>query len=58
MASLVYDADALEVSRRGIDNVRKRSGQRMQRTALIVQIEQAVMVIGVRICDSWIGCHD
>ena len=35
--------------RRGIENVRKRPGQRMQGTALIVQIEQAVMVVGVRI---------
>ena len=41
--------------RRGIENVRKRSGQRMQRTALIVKIKQAVMVIGVRIRDSRIG---
>jgi hypothetical protein len=29
--------------------MRKRPGQRMQGTALIVQIEQAVMVVGVRI---------
>lgn len=51
----VNDAHAHEVSRRGIENVRKRSGQRMQRTALIVKIKRAVMVIGVRICGSRIG---
>ena len=51
----VNDAHAHEVRRRGIENVRKRSGQRMQRTALIVKIKQAVMVIGVRIRDSRIG---
>jgi len=43
------------MSRRGIENMRKRPGQRMQRTALIVQIKQTVMVIGVRICDGRIG---
>jgi len=49
------DAHAHEVSWRGIENVRKRPGQRMQRTALIVQINQTVMVIRVRICDGRIG---
>ena len=49
------DAHAREVSRRGIENVRKRARQRMQCTALIAQIERAVMVIGVGICDSRIG---
>src|SRR5262249_3289510 len=46
------DAHAYEVSRRGNDNARKRPCQRMQCTALIVQIKQAMMVTGVRICDT------
>jgi hypothetical protein len=46
------DAHAHEVSRRGIESVRKRADQCVQRTALIVQIKQPVMVIGVRLCGS------
>src|SRR5262249_9468422 len=42
------DAHTYEANQHGIENVRKRPGQRMQRTALIVQIKQAVMVIGIR----------
>src|SRR5262249_43472777 len=46
------DAHSHEVSRHDFENARKRPGQRMQRTALIVQIKRAVMVIGIRVCDS------
>ncbi len=46
-------AHAYKIGRANIHYIRKRSGQRMQGTALIVQIEQAVMVVGVRICGSW-----
>src|SRR5262249_61877048 len=46
------DVQSHKVSWRGIGNVRKRSGQRMQRTALVVKIKEAGQVIGVGICDG------
>ena len=41
------DAQAREVGRSGVHDVRDRSGQRVQRAALIVQVKRAVMVVGV-----------
>ena len=50
---LVRDyAHARKVNRSGVDNVRKRSGQRMEGAALIVQTEHAVMVVGIGIRDG------
>jgi hypothetical protein len=46
-------AQAHKIRWSNVRYMRKRPGQRMQGTALIVQIEQAVMVVGVRICGSW-----
>ena len=41
------DAQAGKPGRSGIDRDRKRPGQRMEGTALIVQVEDAVMVVGI-----------
>ena len=41
------DAPARKVSRSGFENMRERSGQRMEGAALIVQTERAVMVVGI-----------
>jgi hypothetical protein len=46
------DADARKGNRSGVDDVREGSRQRMESTALIVQIERAVMVVGVGARDS------
>jgi hypothetical protein len=46
------DADARKGNRSGVDDVREGSRQRVESTALIVQIERAVMVVGVGARDS------
>jgi hypothetical protein len=45
-------ADARKANRNSIDDVREGSGQGMESTALIVQIERAVMVVCVGARDS------